>query len=87
MHNEFLDNPVLELKDACLKAYEHVLKKDAMYHVEFAYVLNYYYKYNLAEQHLESAGALLHVKFDLTGMMGYRTKYQQDKVAQLVAFA
>ena len=50
-----------------------------------AYVYNYYYKYTEAEYHLEIAANLLGVKFELTGKMGFRTKFQEDKTSQLIA--
>ncbi|CAK76552.1 unnamed protein product (macronuclear) [Paramecium tetraurelia] len=92
MHNQFLDNPVQELKDEILNSFQEFLdnypvdsKDQAKLYTEFSYIYNYYYRYQEAEVCLLKAQQLLKVRFELTGKLGKKTKFQEEKLPQLVA--
>ncbi|CAK80658.1 unnamed protein product (macronuclear) [Paramecium tetraurelia] len=92
IHNQFLDNPVQELKDQILTSFQEFLdnypvdcKEQAKLYTELSYIYNYYYKYQEAELCLLKAQQLLKVRFELTGILGKKTKFQEDKLPQLVA--
>ena len=50
-------------------------------------MLLFYYKYKKSGLYLQMAEKLLGVRFELTGRLGVRTKYQEEKTAQLCALA
>ncbi|KAM3128777.1 hypothetical protein pb186bvf_019125 [Paramecium bursaria] len=94
LHNQFLIQPVQQLKDIIIDNFNIYLDKTQLQEKERAcllselsYIYDFYYKYQEAEQCLDQAQQLLKVKFELAGRLGKRTKYQEFKTAQLIATA
>lgn len=55
----------------------------ATFYLELSHALLHYNKYDDCFNNIQKAKDLLEVNFNWTGKLGVRTKYQQDKVAQL----
>jgi tetratricopeptide (TPR) repeat protein len=83
IHQQVLTHPVNCLKDLCMESYA-LVNHNALTFVEYSRVLLYYLQYDLCEKNMILAEQETGIKYNLSGKLGVRTKFQKSATPQLV---
>lgn len=96
VQQQLLEQRSPTLKDIIFQAHTEIAKKEALvgseenrdvailFHIEAAQMCQFYWDNKGAQSHVEQAQMLAGMKVELTGVLGKRTRYQQEAKAQLV---
>ncbi|KAK3092494.1 hypothetical protein FSP39_003620 [Pinctada imbricata] len=96
VHQQILDDRSPTLKEKTMELIDSVAKKEALttddknrdlsiqFHLEAGYMCYTYYEYKKADEHFNTAQGLAKLQIELTGVMGKRTRFQEEDKAQLV---